>query len=178
MGRPKEVLALPNGRSLIETVVDVMYSVCTRVVIAGSTTALPGIEHISDLRLDQGPLGGLEALLASGADAQYLLCPCDLPLVSAELLALLTAEPQAKVGALLVEGETSPRSLPLRIDADALTDVRHLLDEGRRAVHGLFDRMDIDIVDVPKRWADQLINVNTPEDYSEIARRLSDQSPT
>ncbi len=106
MGRPKHGLRLPDGRQMIEAVADALAGVCRTVVVVGGATAetLPGVEHIADLREGQGPLGGLEALPASGRDAEYLVCPCDLPLVSAGMLRRLTCGGGSRATVFRIEG--------------------------------------------------------------------------
>ena len=88
MGRRKDSLALPDGRTMLAVVHSVLREVCQRVVVVGDAeTDLPRIE---DLRPGQGPLGGIEALLATGDDTQYLVGPCDLPLITPSVLRRLT----------------------------------------------------------------------------------------
>jgi molybdopterin-guanine dinucleotide biosynthesis protein A len=166
MGRPKEDLVLDDGRTMIATIADTLASLVARVVVVGDTPALPHLDHVADLRPGVGPLAGIEALLASGIDDAYLVCPCDMPRLGPRVLETLldpgTASAPATV--LRVEGETEPRPLPARIDASVLDAVRAQLDAERRAVRRLLRTVDAAIVDVPAAWSDDLLNVNRPDD--------------
>ena len=170
MGRPKHALRLPDGRQMIEAVADTLADVCSSVVVVAgeASETLPGVEQIADLRAGQGPLGGLEALLASGRDTEYLVCPCDLPLVSAGVLRRLTAAADAMATVLRIEGEASVEPLPARISARALDLVRSRLDRGERAVHRLMEALEPEVVLLSKAEARCLTNVNDPADYMGI----------
>ncbi len=173
MGRPKEALRLTDGRSMIEAVAGTVASVCRRVVVVGAAAELPGVQSVDDLRPGQGPLGGIEALLASALDAHYLVCPCDVPLVSAELLAALTAPAGGAATVLRIAGEDEPRPLPARLSAEALPAVRMLLDREDRAVKQLIEALRPHVVEAPAAWAGRLLNVNTPDDYERALRALT-----
>lgn len=167
-GSPKHELKLPNGLTMIETVAAVMRQVCQRIVVVSSFKAMDDVTHIADLRNDQGPLGGIEALLASGEDTQYLVCPCDLPLVNGEILRALTKRALTTATVLKLEGEESLSPLPACISVDALDKVRELLDDNRRAVHRLMKEIDAEEVAGPKQWSKFLVNVNTQEDFEKV----------
>ena len=168
MGAPKAGLILPDGRSMIELMRDTLERFCQRVVFVGSPHGLKGHGVIEDEREGVGPLAGLEAILESNYDTQYLVVPCDLPLAQAGFLARLTRD-EAIDGMTIfqVEGEETPRPLPCRIGADCLEDVQRLIDSGEYAVKGLIDTLGPDAVrvEVASRERELLLNVNTPDDF-------------
>jgi molybdopterin-guanine dinucleotide biosynthesis protein A len=168
MGRPKHDLKLPDGRSMLETVAAVLGAVCARVVVVGEVeTSLP---RVMDLRPDQGPLGGIEALLASGLDDQYLVCPCDVPLVTGALLMRLVETPEAAASVFRLEGDDAFVPLPARISARVLVRVRALLDAQQRAVHRLVSSIDAEVIPLASAQARQLANANTRQEYEAISR--------
>ncbi len=166
MGRPKHDLRLPGGKTMLEAVAAALGAVCAQVVVAGDVET--GLRRIADLRPGQGPLGGLEAILAGGLDTQYLVCPCDVPLVTPVLLARLTAPSERPATVYRVEGEPDFWPLPVRIAAEALDVARSRLDRGQRAVHDFVRALHPDIVAVSKEDAHLLANINTPEDYARL----------
>ncbi|MHC4216910.1 MAG: molybdenum cofactor guanylyltransferase [Planctomycetota bacterium] len=168
MGRPKHELVLPTGRTMLETVATVLGEVCARVVVVGEVeTALP---RVLDLRPDQGPLGGIEALLASGLDSEYLVCPCDVPLVTASLLTRLVETPQAPASVFQLEGDDGFFPLPARISAGLLDRVRAHLHAQKRAVHRLVGSIDAEVIPLGSAEARQLANANTRQEYEAISR--------
>ena len=93
MGQPKAGLVLPDGVTMVERVFAAMSAVCRQVVLVGAATDLPlsmrGVRHIEDRLPQLGPMGGVEALLASGLDSEYLIAPCDIFLVVPDVFRLL-----------------------------------------------------------------------------------------
>ena len=169
MGVPKGGLLLPDGRNMLERTRDMLTSFCGQVVISGHRHGVVGHQAIRDLRPDAGPLAAIEAALASGISPQYLIVPCDLPLLPAGLLArLLVGE---ETGMSCFEAPTDQglklRSLPCRIGAACLPRVVAMLDSNERAVHSLAERLGsmTTKVSLASREIDLLMNVNTPHDY-------------
>jgi molybdopterin-guanine dinucleotide biosynthesis protein A len=168
MGRPKHELKLPDGRTMLEVVAGVLREVCARVVVTGDIET--DLQRVVDLRPDQGPLGGIEAILASGLDAQYLVCPCDMPLVTGPLLQRLTGPADGGATVFQIEGEDSVRPLPARISADLLETVAALLDAQQRAVHRLMGSIETEVVTITPAECGHLANVNTLQEYEAITR--------
>jgi molybdopterin-guanine dinucleotide biosynthesis protein A len=165
MGSPKEAVRMADGRTMIEHVAATLLRSCASVVVVGG--AGPAVEAwhvIDDLRPGLGPLGGIEALLASGIDTQYLVCPCDLPRISTDIVAALTTETDRAATVLQVHGDDAPRPLPARLGAAALPVVRRQLDANRLAVRELMLSLDPLVVAVPETCESALHNVNRPED--------------
>ncbi|MCP3905597.1 MAG: molybdenum cofactor guanylyltransferase [Planctomycetes bacterium] len=168
MGRRKEVLPAGDGVTMIERVESVLAPLTSRVVVVGDTPALPDHERVFDLRPDQGPLGGIEALLASGLDRHFLVVPCDMPRLTTDLLALLAVGCDEPATVFRLKGTAEPYPLPVRLDVAALPMVRRHLDEGRRALRDLLAALRPRIVDVAADRAGQLANVNTPAEHSAL----------
>ena len=166
MGRRKETLLLSDGRTMLEAVAAALAETCRDVVVVGD--AETPMTRIEDLRPGQGPLGGIESLLASNVDTHYLVCPCDLPLVTATLLRRLTVDTGAVATVFHVDGEPDFWPLPARLSTEALPLVREHLDCRRRAVHDLVRALDPAVLALPRAEARALANVNTPSDYEAI----------
>jgi len=166
MGRRKDSLPLPDGRTMLAAVHSVLSEVCDRVVVIGDAeTDLPRIE---DLRSGHGPLGGIEALLVRGDDTDFLVCPCDLPLVTPALLRRLI-RPTARIATVFqVEGEADFWPMPVRVSVQSLNAVRSQLDLGRRAVHDLVRSLSPEVIAISRDEARALANVNTPDDYERL----------
>lgn len=158
LGQPKQNVTLPDGRTMIEHVHDALSRLCDRVIVLGDCKALPALQRMRDLRSNQGPLGGIEALLASGIDAHYLVCPCDVPRITSDVLGSLLIRTDRP--ATTFEGHP----LPARIDAAALPVVQQLLNDEHRAVRRLMDALDARRVAIPADDEKLLCNVNSPGD--------------
>ena len=175
MGVPKAGLLLPDGRSMVERTRDTLREICHDIVFLGDPHGVHGHDRIDDLRPDAGPLAAIEALLSSDRAPQYLVIPCDLPLLpSALLLRLLEGD---AAGVSCFEFESAPGLLPLpcRIAAARLPEVTAQLDAGTRSVRHLVDELGPDATRI--RLADResglLLNVNSPDDFETACRRLT-----
>ncbi len=174
MGVPKESLLTPDGRSIIQTVLDVLDEVCSHVVVAGHR--LDGRTEIPDLRTNSGPLAGIEAVLASGLDDQYLISASDTPLATPSLLRKLL-ESKSELTVFEVEGQTKIQSLPMRISAGTLKHVSRALDRGRYAIHDFIRGRETAYVPVSAEEGELLRSVNTPEDYKDVWNPARGASP-
>ena len=175
MGVPKAGMLLPDGRSMLQQTRDILATFCERVLLLGDPHGVPGHQCIDDLRADCGPLGAIEALLDSGISRQYLVVPCDLPLIQPGLLARLLVGDEDGMTCFELPGDDRVGVLPCRIGAECLDEVRALLDADRRSVRALVDALGPDVRRIPlaPREAELLMNVNTPEDFERACRHLS-----
>jgi molybdopterin-guanine dinucleotide biosynthesis protein A len=167
-GKDKALLPLSGGRRMIDAVHDVLAGTCARVIVSGGADLLPDTTTVADARAGAGPLGGIEAVLASGLDEQYLFCPCDLPRLDAATVRRLTGPSACLATVLRVRGETAPRPLPARVAAAALPAVRTALDAGERAVRAAIARLGSDVIEIDTDAP--LANVNTTAEYEALRR--------
>lgn len=166
MGSSKTNLILPTGLTMLESVASALGPVCTSVVTVGGDT--PGYESVQDLRQEMGPLAGIEALLASGLDEEYLICPVDMPMITSDLLTLLLIPTTAPASIFDLGDGHKTLTLPLRISVSALGPISAALDDGNAAIHNVLARIDTQRVPVPREKVPALVNLNTPEDISSL----------
>jgi molybdopterin-guanine dinucleotide biosynthesis protein A len=174
MGVPKAAMRLPDGRTMVERMRDTLREICHDVVFLGDPHGVVGHDRIDDLRPDAGPLAALEALLASRRSPQYLVVPCDLPLLPSALLLRLREGDADGLTCFEFAGEDGMRPLPCRIAAAHLPEITRRLDAGQRALHRLIEGLGESAtrVRLAARESELLLNVNTPEDFERACRRL------
>jgi molybdenum cofactor guanylyltransferase len=172
MGTPKHQLKLPDGCTMLDRACETLLQVCGDIVIvdaAGSKRSLPH-RVIEDSRTDQGPLGGIEGLLASGLDREYLVCPCDMPLMTVEVLRMLLENDRAMATVLRLAHRQEPESLPMRLSATALPGVQSLLDQGQRSIWGLIKALPARIAPISSDWEKCFVNLNSPGDLATLGQ--------
>ena len=168
MGQPKAGVVLPDGGTMIERVFAAMSAVCREVVIVGGATGLPPsmreLRRVEDRLPELGPIGGVEALLGSGFDSEYLIAPCDVFLIVPDVFRLLVP-PSVRPPAVLYRQDTD-RVEPLigRYDASTHSVVVRMIAEGQLAMHELARRAAASHIPVPDALTHALRNANTPED--------------
>lgn len=133
MGAPKQHHQLPDGTPMGERMLAVARAVADLMVVAGPIDCMPGCVCIpdSDEFKGDGPLAGIEAVLASNIAQRWLVLPCDMPFLTE---ALLTAMRNCTATSVVLQG-AGP--LPIVLSSDALPAVRAALRQGRRAVRDL-----------------------------------------
>lgn len=165
MGEAKSDMILPTGETMIEAVITTLDEVCARVVTVGGTSR--GRKVVADLRSGKGPLGGIEALLRSDLDDNYLICPNDMPLLTAGLVRRLTV-PSDAMATIFDMGGVRIQTLPLRISVTALPTVSAALDRGENAIHRVLARLDKDMIRINEEEARALKNINTLSEFTSI----------
>lgn len=162
MGEPKQNIVFRDSTPMIAHVHAALAAVCHRVVVLGDSVHLSNLERLDDLRAGRGPLGGIEALLKSGMSEQYLVVPCDLPQITADVLRALVSDSEKPASIF------AGRPLPARMSVSALPTVQRLLDDDDRAVWRLMDELEAECVSLPDAWSALLENVNTPADMERL----------
>jgi molybdopterin-guanine dinucleotide biosynthesis protein A len=170
MGRPKEGIVLPDGRPMIEWVLDAFRGAFQEVFIVGACTGYDWAGHkhlsrITDLRPGQGPLSGLDALLSSDAAEGYVVAACDQPLLTASILRHLGqgAAGRPRLFRTQQNGQ-SLGPLPGYYPAWLGERVRQAIGEGRLAFRQLLSYEEVDWLSVPAMEETRLASVNAPED--------------
>ena len=127
----------------------------------------PNVRVIEDLPKGIGPLGGLSGVLHAAGDARVIALACDMPHVSAALLARLnTAEPDA---CLLAARSTDGRWDPLCARYDGVPLLPHVqtaIAVGIRSFQGLFARLTVSELVLDEDERQQLVDWDTPEDVT------------
>jgi molybdopterin-guanine dinucleotide biosynthesis protein A len=147
-GEPKGLLASPEGQPLVVRLIDLCRASLNdaEVVLVGQASAYTelALSALADDPPGIGPMGGLCALLAEAerrGSAQAFALACDLPYVTARLLARLRdAEPAADAVAPRRQGVWEPlfaRYEPSR----ALAAAQRVRKRGRHALFAVLDEL-------------------------------------
>jgi len=180
MGEDK-ALKVFLGRALIERVIDRLRSLTDDVVV---TTNRPepyrflGLPLVADLRPGRGALGGLYTALEAAQAPLVAVVACDLPFVSAALLAH-AADVLTKEGVDVVIPESAEGLEPLHAvyrRATCLPAVEAALDAGQWKVIAWFPQVKVRVLSRTEcaPWDEGGLafwNVNTPAEFAEAEAR-------
>mgnify|MGYP001025323336 FL=1 len=160
MGSPKHEVTLPNGKTMMEAMLEFASTTANKTVVVGGTYSN---QHcILDHRKGFGPVAGIEALLRSNLDERYLVVGCDMPLLKLETVRPLFGEGDVVV----FEGDSNvdfPTPLPLVVSSLSSNACSTYLDEGGRSLHGFLRTLVCTVVPRPRGAKKQLSNINTRE---------------
>jgi molybdopterin-guanine dinucleotide biosynthesis protein A len=178
LGVDKATLVL-DGETLAQRAAGRLASVCDPVLEVG--TGVTRLQHAREEPAGSGPLAalvaGTEALGSLGHTGAAVLLAVDLPNVDVPLLELL----RDWDGLPTVVPEAGGRLQPVcaRYGPDALRVAAALVRDGARALHGLLDVVEYDIVPMPM-WrtvapSDAFVDIDTRDDADRVGidpRRL------
>lgn len=172
MGRDKCTLEL-EGQTFLQRLVERYRPCMSRLFVSVDRPGrfdTAGAEEICDLRAgNQGPLAGLEAALAQTRENLIFLTAVDLPFGDPALTErLMELRGSADICCIRrAGGQLEP--LFALYSADCLPAVSACLDEGRRSLHSLMQRVDTRLVNEEELVGFDLnrilMNVNRPEDF-------------
>ena len=163
MGAPKHLVTLSNGRTMLEVMIEFAHSLAKQTVIIGGE--IEGQTCIQDLRNQHGPVGGIEALLNSNIDSNYLVIGCDMPtLCEKDILPLLTTDDCTAFSC-----ENKILGLPLHINKNASKVCTSYLDAGGRSIKGLISKIPHKIICINENQSSILQSVNSREDLDKLA---------
>ena len=174
-----KALFAPDGETLISKAADLLRPLTGEVLVSASpaharTYDFLGLEIVEDLHPDNGPLGGLEALLQRCSTPWLLVLTCDMPFVDSDALLTMirhALQPQGHHHGVLpralawrrCDGSISP--FPLLIEQDALAILQDRIRAGKLSMKGLLCAVDTCYITSP---SDRLLsNINRPEDWTD-----------
>jgi molybdenum cofactor guanylyltransferase len=192
MGRDKALLAF-HGRLLIEHALETLRSLGFTPAIAGSRDDLAVYAPvIADNYPGRGPLGGIEAALASTSEELNLFLPVDLPLLPTGLLRWMMERAQRTLALATIPrvlGSPQPLCAIYNValwksaktalaagDGKVMRVVERAAQENRLRI----DSFDVETVTASGAYSAEMLphywfeNLNTPQDFE---RATLEQSP-
>jgi molybdenum cofactor guanylyltransferase len=178
MGSDKAFLEL-GGRTLLARSLDLAASIGSPVKIVGEPTKFARFSSVvEDIYHEHGPLGGIQAALASTATELNLILAVDLPFLRPEFLKYLIS--RARESSAIV---TVPRALgglqPLCAvyRKGFLEPAERSLRAGKNKIDALFAEVETRVIDANESrnvgFGDEMFhNVNTPEDWERAQHEL------
>lgn len=172
MGRDKAELTLA-GQSFLDRMTEELGPLFDRVYVSVDRPGrYPDRRELADLRPGQGPLAGLEAAFRRTDAAAVFLAAVDLPFAPAELARRVAAGTGDGDACVIRRRDGRVEPLFALYRRSCLPALTACLDEGRRAVKALLDRVDC-------RWLEEdrlggldldraLRNVNTREEFRQV----------
>ncbi len=177
-GSDKAVTELLSGRLLAQAPIDALRlaGIDPVVAVGGNFSAQLGVPTIADRWAGQGPLAGLATALLYATQSHVVATPCDVPLLRAEHVSLLTeaclADPAGDVAVVAeVNGQVEP-SLgvwPSSWGRPLITEIR----SGRLRLRHVLNVGPFRTVTVP---AEAIGDADTPEELEALINK--DYKPT
>ena len=167
---------LVEGRSIRERQLAELAALTSDVLIVGGSPARldrsSAGRWVADREPGLGPLGGLHTALLEASGDPVIVLACDMPYVSAPLLAHLSTLAR-DADAVVPRTDRGYHPLCAVYTRACLDPVARRLATGRLKVAGLFDDVQVRVVAVDELRAfgevsRLLTNVNSPDDHEEL----------
>lgn len=172
MGADKAWLRL-GRQTMIERVVAVLRVITNEVAIIGSPDQYSrlGLPVFPDQNVGVGPLEAIRVALSNSSADRVILTACDMPFVSPELFVHLLNRSSDYDAVVPVGPDSLLEPLCAVYSQAALAPVTRLIEEGKRKMSDLFERVETRTVayeEISGLRGSEIffLNVNTQEDYS------------
>ena len=172
-GADKSALIV-DGRSILDRQLGELSAIAAEVlIVGGGAPAVAGARVVPDRIAHAGPLGGLHAALSESRGSVTVVIACDMPFVTAGLLDYL-ASLAGRADVVVPRTEDGYHPLCAAYTRACLDPVARRVAERRLQVAALFDEVHVRVVTLEEmaRFGDPhrlLANVNTPDEYRQIA---------
>lgn len=173
MGKPKEGILLQDGHKMIEHAISTLSPLCKNVVIIGKCEGYKtsNITVIPDKRPELGPLEGIETLLTSNLDTEYLVVACDQPFLTKDLLLRLVTSKSSSLIRLFGTGNRKDRetnSFPGYYSGKLLSHVQDCIQKNKLAMYTMIKSCkDVEWISISEKERLLLKSINTPCDLEE-----------
>ena len=165
MGNDKAALPVAGMTMLVQQVRKLRALGIGDIMISGSKQEIAGTRFVPDIYPHRGPLSGIHACLAAAKREVVLFLGVDTPLIPTEALQLLISAHEGNV-TLLRSGEQAEPLIGI-YDRALAPLCEAILQGEHTGVWQLLNRTTVKTVAFSGDPA-LLLNVNTPEDYSQL----------
>ena len=143
------------------------------VAVGGTAGSDLGLVTVPDRWPGEGPLAGLATILWWARTGDVLVVPCDIPLLSAEVVgALVSARDELRSNgrhdAVVAAVNGEPQHSLVIWPADRHRSIRRMLDSGERRFRAALTVIPSVMVEVPGA---ALVDVDTPDELAELLDR-------
>ncbi len=174
MGTDKALLEI-NGKKFIEQLVEEFDGFEEKLIARGNNSRIDNASWklVKDIYQERGPIGGLHAALTE-CESDALFCiSCDMPLMKRTLAAYLCSSLTKEYDAVIAkteDGRIHPMCAVYRKKIATILEEQIL--SGNNRIMSAFERLQVKYVSIDlEKDAQQLLNVNTPQDYSELKNK-------
>lgn len=141
MGEDKALLQ-HHGVTLMQNSLDLLEGLSERIIISGreehgGEIGREGIQLVTDLVPDIGPLGGIYSVIKRVDAARYLFIAVDMPFLTRDLLTKMIATE----GNAVVEYQGEMQPVCCLLQKDTLPVIEKMVNDKRYSIKGLFSEL-------------------------------------
>lgn len=175
MGTDKAALQI-GGKTFVESILTAMKPVFDEILVVGRRSVqscvtdeqlVSDVRVVPDLKPGMGPLGGLHTALEC-TQLPVFVIGCDMPLVTTASMRWIISEAGSKlqnsdVEAVVCSRKNCVQPLFSIYKHNCKRGVSTLLEQQKRSLVGLIDRISETVVTLPDQFSGAVVNFNEPE---------------
>lgn len=169
MGTDKGFLKL-NEKPFVQYSIDALQPLVSEILIVTDNPEYDvfGLKRITDITKDAGPVSGIYSGLKASKTELNLVLSCDIPLITSEVLQLLTNAIDDTSD--IIQVESNGKSMPLiALYKKTIKDTfKSFLEQGERRLRVAIKGCNYKIVVLDEAFQNATLNVNTKEEFKQI----------
>lgn len=174
-GSPKAFAEI-NGRKFYEISYDILNALCDDVIIVTRQELIHKFPKDKHIIVDKppysgcGPLAGIYSAMVTKKADRYVVLPCDMPLITEEVIRKLLQRHEKDVTVTVVEGRLQP--LVSVWNGDVLEKIKQTLENKHYKMTEVLKTTDVEYVEASELTSSLYLfmNVNTLEDEKEARK--------
>jgi molybdenum cofactor guanylyltransferase len=160
-----------NGQSFVANIVAALTPIVGKnIVVVSSDERYDdlGLNRISDIVANKGPLGGIYSALKHTSTKRNLIVSVDVPRISTELIDWLVKKHTDAYQLTQLEVGEKPSPLVAIYDRSVRILLPEYIAGNQLKLRDFVKDLTHQTIKVPDVWGKQLENINTPEDYQNL----------
>jgi len=169
MGQEKGLLLYKN-KPFVAHLIELLRFYCDEIIISSNSSNYEqfNTKIIPDEYKNCGPLGGLHSALKESKSQKNIVVPCDMPLISLQLLKLLTRDTRA-FDLLYMKNKDETFPLNAIYKKSCLPFIENQLNKKRYRVQDILPLVNSKSIELDLDLSSKLFNVNTKEDFNQLS---------
>ena len=169
MGSDKASLLL-NGSTFLNRIITALDQLKTTINIVSSLAIHENLAYktLPDFEKNKGPVSAIISALNDTKTMLTLILSGDIPLIEYNLLAWLVSNHHKKYDATIVCCEQKKMPLIGVYNKQCLNIFKKHLHNNQLKLMNVLEDLNVNYIEIPKKWAKQTTNINTPEQLKAI----------
>ncbi len=171
MGQTKHLIPHPDQGSWLDHTLSILSPYCNEIILTGEAQIpehLTYLKHLPDAPDVNGPMSGILAGMRWAPKVSWILCACDMPMMTTKAVEWLLGQRQPGIWGVLPKRSTQSPAEPLLAFYSShcapLLEQAAVTREFKLNVLSQHDKIQSPIL--PKSLLNAWLNINTPEDWN------------
>ncbi len=169
MGTDKASVLL-KGQTFINRIITAVNPFKTTIKLVSSLDQHNNLDYqiIPDIEKDKGPVSAITSALSDTKTAMNLILSGDIPLLQNNTLEWLVNKHQNEYQATIICSDTKKMPLIGVYNKSCVTVFEKHLKKNQLKLMHVLDDLKVNFIEIPKKWQQQILNINTPEELKAI----------